>query len=188
MNPNIRIITKDDYDELEKLYSDGKTYKELAKHYNCSTKTISDYLNVKTDIGKKVRIKSNRGWGRKTIYTLIKKDKLLGIGTKREIAKQHNIKYDSVVFYGSPTYTKRATKNGIQLTCIQNQLQIAENVIEKEIQKIIRDNYYRLGETIGFYDDEYKEYCICDNKEGDCIIEFYESKVDMLKDGYLLDI
>ena len=84
MNPNIRIITKDDYDELEKLYSDGKTYKELAKHYNCSTKTISDYLNVKTDIGKKVRIKSNRGWGRKTIYTLIKKDKLLGIGTKRD--------------------------------------------------------------------------------------------------------
>jgi hypothetical protein len=40
-------------------------------------------------------------------YALYKGDTFLTIGTAREIAKQLGINVKSVLFYGTPTYTKR---------------------------------------------------------------------------------
>ena len=41
-------------------------------------------------------------------YALYKGDKLLGIGTAEELAKKYNIKRDTIFYYASPAYKKRA--------------------------------------------------------------------------------
>lgn len=43
-------------------------------------------------------------------YALYKGEKLLGMGTARELAKQLGIKVDSIYFLQTPTYRKRREK------------------------------------------------------------------------------
>lgn len=44
-------------------------------------------------------------------FALYKGDKLLSIGTKKNLAKEKNVKVETISFYGSPTYRKRTSKN-----------------------------------------------------------------------------
>lgn len=44
-------------------------------------------------------------------YALYKGDKLLAVGTRKEIAEQMGIKPETVTFYGTPSGAKRS-KNG----------------------------------------------------------------------------
>ena len=49
-------------------------------------------------------------------YALYKGDELLAIGTLKELAEKFKIREDSLLFYGSPTYTKRTNgKNSRRL-------------------------------------------------------------------------
>ncbi|HEM5071324.1 TPA: hypothetical protein U1212_001981, partial [Streptococcus suis] len=46
-------------------------------------------------------------------YALYKGDKLLAIGTAKELAEQFDVKVSTIHFYKSPTYIKRTSeKNG----------------------------------------------------------------------------
>lgn len=49
-------------------------------------------------------------------YALYKGDKLLAMGTKREIAEQLGVSVHAVSCYGTPSYTKRTSEeNGRRL-------------------------------------------------------------------------
>ncbi|MGT2812915.1 hypothetical protein [Streptococcus minor] len=43
-------------------------------------------------------------------YALYKGDKLLGIGTKKEIANQLGVKISTIDFYTHPSYAKRTSE------------------------------------------------------------------------------
>ncbi|MEG3265761.1 hypothetical protein [Streptococcus suis] len=43
-------------------------------------------------------------------YALYKCDKLLGIGTAKELAEQFGVKVSTIHFYKSPTYIKRTNE------------------------------------------------------------------------------
>ncbi|MBC2367811.1 hypothetical protein HBP99_04145 [Listeria booriae] len=50
-----------------------------------------------------------------TEYALYKGDELLKIGTVDELAEYKGVKRETILFYTSPTYTKRTTeKNGLR--------------------------------------------------------------------------
>lgn len=44
------------------------------------------------------------------VYAMYKGEECLGIGTLRELAKELNVKYDTMYFYTTPTYKKRCKK------------------------------------------------------------------------------
>lgn len=48
-------------------------------------------------------------------YALYKGDKLVVIGTVKEIAKKLDVSEKTVFFFGSPTYKKRTTENARRL-------------------------------------------------------------------------
>ena len=45
------------------------------------------------------------------IYALYKGEECLGIGTIKELAKELNVKEDTIRFYTTPTYKKRVKKS-----------------------------------------------------------------------------
>ena len=66
------------------------------------------------------------------IYTLYKGDKFVSVGTKKEIANELNIKIETVTYYGTPAYKKRAKKNK---TDKNNRYELVELKFEKEEEK-----------------------------------------------------
>lgn len=59
-------------------------------------------------------------------YALYKGEKILSIGTIKEIAKELNVLPETIHFYQTPTYMKRLknrkTKNARVLICLDNNL------------------------------------------------------------------
>lgn len=59
-------------------------------------------------------------------YALYKGEKILSIGTIKEIAKELNVLPETIHFYQTPTYMKRLknrkTKNARVLVCLGNDL------------------------------------------------------------------
>lgn len=45
------------------------------------------------------------------IYAMYKGEECLGIGTLEELAKELNVKYETMYFYTTPTYKKRIKKS-----------------------------------------------------------------------------
>lgn len=44
------------------------------------------------------------------IYALYRGEKILGIGTKKELAELLNVKVETISFYNTPAYTKRTSQ------------------------------------------------------------------------------
>jgi hypothetical protein len=54
-------------------------------------------------------------------YALYKGEKLLAIGTRRELAKKFNVKLNTITFYGTPTYQKRNKGDNCRvLVCLED--------------------------------------------------------------------
>ena len=48
-------------------------------------------------------------------YALYKGEKLLAMGTKREIAEESGVSASTVGYYGTPVYARRTSDNGRRL-------------------------------------------------------------------------
>lgn len=54
-------------------------------------------------------------------YALYKGDELIGMGTKKELAKQLGVKPQTIHFYATPSYTNRTSeKRGRRLVPLDN--------------------------------------------------------------------
>lgn len=54
-------------------------------------------------------------------FALYKGDKLLFIGTKKQLAKEKKVKVETISFFGSPTYRKRTSEEkGIRLVRLED--------------------------------------------------------------------
>lgn len=85
---------------------------------------------------------------RNSQYALYKGEKLVGIGTKKELAKLLKVRVETITFYTTPTHRKRC-KNGYcvvkieeekmkgEILDIETAQELAEN--KKEIERLKRD-------------------------------------------------
>lgn len=58
-------------------------------------------------------------YGVSRIYALYRGDKLIGIGTKTELADAHGVKPETIYFYSTPSYKKRFKNDSRRLVAVR---------------------------------------------------------------------